>query len=119
MMGQNITDWISLGSLIESETNFSNYRHDIGVYRANLNGEVVYIGKATELENGGFRKRLRDYTRVSDSARRFPAGQKMYLYRNEIRIEIRIFPRSNSSILLIENLERQLILEMSPKWNSL
>ena len=61
--------WNTLGLLTEDTTDFSAYTKDIGVYRAILNGKVVYIGKATELENGGFRKRLRDYTRISTSAR--------------------------------------------------
>ncbi|HIJ47941.1 MAG TPA: hypothetical protein HPP72_07970, partial [Gammaproteobacteria bacterium] len=40
-------DWIALGGLTETSTDFSDYSNDIGVYRAILNGEVVYIGKAT------------------------------------------------------------------------
>ena len=48
-------DWLPLGALSET-SDFSDYRKDIGVYRAIFNGEAVYIGKATELYNGGFRK---------------------------------------------------------------
>ncbi len=63
-----ITSWIPLGLLTEDTTDFSDYSNDIGIYRAILNDVIVYIGKATELNNGGFRKRLRDYTRISPSA---------------------------------------------------
>ena len=62
-MAYNMTEnlnWVSLGALSEATSEFSDYSRDIGVYRAILNGKVVYIGKATELSNGGFRKRLRD-----------------------------------------------------------
>jgi hypothetical protein len=52
--------WIPLGLLTAVSTDFSTYSRDIGIYRANLNDEVVYIGKVTQLENGGLRKRLRD-----------------------------------------------------------
>jgi excinuclease UvrABC nuclease subunit len=90
--------WIPLGLLTETSTDFSIYSKDIGVYRAILNDEIVYIGKATELENGGFRKRLRDYTRSSASARKYPAGELMYSNRNNVYIEITLFERAIESI---------------------
>ena len=110
--------WVSLGALSETTTDFSDYSNDIGVYRAIFNGEVVYVGKATELHNGGFRKRLRDYTRSSNSARNYPAGELMYRNKNEIQIEIVIFERHTDSILAIEELEIALITAIKPKWNS-
>jgi len=110
--------WISLGALTETTTNFSDYSKNIGVYRATLNGKVVYIGKATELNNGGFRKRLRDYTRSSSSARSYPAGELMYKHRNEIQIEIIVFDDNLKAIVDIEALEIKLIREEIPIWNS-
>jgi len=109
--------WIPLGTLTETSTDFSTYSNDIGVYRAILNNEVVYIGKATELENGGFRKRLRDYTRSSVSARNYPAGELMYSNRDNLFIEIVLFSRNVESIPEIEALESLLIREMKPIWN--
>ena len=85
--------WTPLGPLSEAITDFSKYYKDIGVYRAILNNEIMYIGKTTELLNGGFRKRLRDYTRTSDSARNYPSGRLMHHHRNEVCIEILIFNR--------------------------
>ena len=110
--------WIPLGLLTETSTDFSNYSQDIGVYRAILNDEVVYIGKATELKNGGFRKRLRDYTRPSSSARNYPAGELMYSNRSTLQIEIVVFNRTMESIPEIEALEAQLIREIKPIWNN-
>ena len=112
-------NWISLGTLTETSTDFSDYSKDIGIYRAFLNRELVYIGKATELNNGGLRKRLRDYTRSSSSARNYPAGELMYKLRNEIQIDIIVFEKSLESIPDIETLEARLIREESPTWNSL
>jgi excinuclease UvrABC nuclease subunit len=109
--------WIQLGLLTEVSTDFSIYSKDIGIYRAILNDEVVYIGKATELENGGFRKRLRDYTRSSTSARNYPAGELMHSNRDNLHIEIVLFERTLESIPKIESLETQLIREMKPIWN--
>jgi len=110
--------WIPLGLLTETTTDFSTYSKDIGIYRAILADEVVYIGKATELDNGGLRKRLRDYTRSSTSARNYPAGQLMYANRNNIRIEIVVFNRSLGSVPEIDALEAQLIREIKPIWNN-
>jgi excinuclease UvrABC nuclease subunit len=111
-------NWIPLGLLTETSTDFSNFSQDIGIYRAILNDEVVYIGKATELKNGGFRKRLRDYTRSSPSARNYPAGELMYSNRNNLQIEIAVFSRTTESIPEIEALEAQLIRETKPNWNN-
>lgn len=111
--------WIPLGPLNERMTDFSKYRKNIGVYRANLNGNIVYIGKATEFRNGGFRKRLRDYTRRSISARNYPAGRLMYTHRDDIEIDIWIFPSAASSIPRINIIEQQLIDQVRPEWNFL
>ena len=111
-------NWIALGLLNESSNDFSEYSKDIGVYRAILNEKVVYIGKATELSNGGFRKRLRDYTRRSNSARNYPAGVLMHKHKDKIEIEIMIFERTLDSISGIETLETKLIKELNPAWNN-
>lgn len=112
-------EWVTLGPLNEAETDFSKYSKDIGVYRARLNDVVVYIGKATELNNGGFRKRLRDYTRKSDSARNYPSGRMMYENRNKVIIDIIIAERSGAGIIFTERLEIELITEHKPAWNNL
>ncbi len=110
--------WLKLGLLSEETTDFSNYRKDIGLYRAILDEEIVYIGKATELHNGGFCKRLRDYTRNSDSSRNYPTGRMMYQYKDKLQIEILIFERKDEFVPDINALEKQLIQQYKPKWNN-
>lgn len=110
--------WISLGPLTETTTDFSIYSNDIGIYRAILHGEVVYIGKATELNNGGFRKRFRDYTRSSNSARNYPAGELMHRHQNDIQIYIIVFEKTPESNYNISAQETQLIKDLKPTWNS-
>ncbi len=109
--------WIKLGFLNESDNDFAQYNKDIGIYKAILDEKIVYIGKATELNNGGFRKRLRDYTRDSDSGRDYPAGRYMYNYKEEIVIEIILMNRTDQGISEAEQLEKSLILELDPIWN--
>jgi excinuclease UvrABC nuclease subunit len=111
--------WQDIGLLNESTTDFSIYNRDIGIYKAELNGELVYIGKATELSNGGFRKRLRDYTRESDSARNYPSGRLMHENKDEIIISIHICERSQQGIIEAEILEKEQIKRHDPVWNKL
>ena len=111
-----MNQWIKLGYLDESDNDFSMYRLDIGVYKAILYGQVVYIGKATELENGGFRKRLRDYTRKSNSARDYSSGKKMYENKNNIIIEIFILERNKNGIKKSGDLEKYFIKKFDPLW---
>lgn len=109
-------NWIKLGFLNESNCDFAIYYKQIGLYRATLNDIIVYVGKATEINNGGFRKRLRDYTRESNSARNYPSGVMMNTHQSELLIEILPLNKSTSSIATMED---EVILTMKPKWNEL
>ncbi|MGE6384037.1 MULTISPECIES: GIY-YIG nuclease family protein [Alteromonadales] len=108
-----MSQWIYVGWLDESNCDFSRYNKCIGVYKGELKGELVYIGKATERNNGGFRKRLRDYTRISQSARGYSAGDNMFKNKQIIKISIQVV----STVKEAENLEIQLIKKLKPKWN--
>jgi len=114
-----MSNWIKIGILDESDCDFSEHNFNIGVYRAKLDNEIVYIGKATELNNGGFRKRLRDYTRKNDSARNYPSGKKMYANREKIIIEIFIVEHSSKGQKEATELEKKFIDEFKPIWNKL
>ena len=78
--------WTRIGVL--ETVHLTPYNRYVGVYRAFLNGRLVYIGRAIEWNNGGFRKRLSDYRRESDSARKHNSGKLMYQNRKELEIEI-------------------------------
>jgi len=111
--------WIELGFLNENNCDFSKYNKDIGLYRAKLKDKIVYIGKATELKNGGFRKRLRDYTRNSNSARKSESGRLMNKNQNQIIIEVLIFERNEKIIPSINAREQKEIDILQPEWNKI
>lgn len=70
--------WRCLGKLEDlTIENLRPFNKSIGLYKAMENGAVKYIGRAIEYNNGGFRKRLRDYVRPSDSGRKHQSGQNM------------------------------------------
>ncbi|WP_144370078.1 hypothetical protein [Myxococcus stipitatus] len=107
-------DWTNRRPLTD---NFSDLRESVGVYRAWFEGSIVYIGRATEWSNGGFRKRLRDYTRQGDGNRQSPAGQLMYLNREVITINVLVTGRDRDAAFAAHHLETILIAKYNPPWN--
>lgn len=83
--------WQYLGTL--STASLSNLSNSVGLYKAELGGKVVYIGRAVEYSNGGLRKRLSDYTRESDSSRKHTSGQLMNQHASQLSIDILITER--------------------------
>lgn len=108
-------EWKYIGIL--SETTDIDLPNEVGLYRAKLNGKVVYIGRAIEYSNGGLRKRLRDYTRASNSARKHGSGRLMNEHQDELRIEILIVGNSEDDAKLTRELERAFIAKYKPAWN--
>lgn len=93
------------------------YNKSVGVYKAEIGGEIKYIGRAIELYNGGFRKRIRDYTRDSDSARKHQSGKNMHEYADKIRISFLVIGDDREDIGLTMAIEEALIQKYKPEWN--
>lgn len=105
------TSWRLIGTLETAE--LSPLSNSIGIYRASLDSTTVYIGRAIEISNGGFRKRLRDYTRKSDSARRTDSGRSMHDHANRLTIAI----LETQTVEAAKRLERHFIGKYQPSWN--
>lgn len=121
-MGGRTTDqWdsteINIGILGTLQGSLTRYNRCVGVYKAYYRGKLVYIGRALELTNGGFRKRLTDYIRESDSARGTGSSSKMNMYKNEINIGIIIVGTDEKAIEITTQLEKMLIGKYRPEWN--
>lgn len=95
----------------------SRYSHSVGLYKAEMNGEVMYVGRAIEYSNGGIRKRLSDYTRDSDSARKHTSGRMMHANASDLSIYILVVGSDASAAEATRKLERYFIAKYSPKWN--
>jgi excinuclease UvrABC nuclease subunit len=89
----------------------------VGLYRALLDGDVMYIGKAYEHANGGFRKRLADYTRASDSGRRTGAGPRMFEHRDQLMIDVLVTGEDAGAAIAAIQLEHPFINRYDPPWN--
>lgn len=110
--------WVSLGTLSNlTLDDLRPYNHSVGLYKAEINGKIYYIGRAIEYYNGGFRKRLRDYVRDSDSARTHKSGGKMNENAHRIRISILVVGNTESDVETTKQLEKALIMKYTPEWN--
>ena len=85
-------EWQCIGKL--KDANLTPYNSCVGLYRHVVNGTTKYVGRAIELNNGGFRKRLSDYRRESNSARKHASGRT--IYENLDRIETYILVVGNT-----------------------
>jgi len=113
--------WMRLGKLEDlTIENLKPYNKSIGLYKATENGTVKYIGRAIEYNNGGFRKRLRDYVRPSDSGRKHQSGQSMNANAENLVIFILIVGNSAAQVETVKQLEKVMIQHygsVSEIWN--
>lgn len=102
--------WIRLGNLKNlTLDNLKPYNKYIGLYKGIVDGNVKYIGRAIEYNNGGFRKRLRDYVRPSDSGRKHQSGQTMNANASNIDIYILVMGNSADEVTTVKELELKMI----------
>ena len=82
-------EWIELGRLADlTSEKVRHLRNAVGFYRfIDENGKDVYLGKAVEFSNGGIAKRLMDYIRSSDSARKHGSGQAIHSRRETLNVK--------------------------------
>ncbi|MBP2028703.1 hypothetical protein J2Z35_002533 [Acetoanaerobium pronyense] len=117
--GKSINEWKAkwqgIGYL--KSANLTPYNKCVGLYRHRVNGNIVYVGRAIELNNGGFRKRLSDYRRESDSARKHESGKTINDHLDEIVTDILIVGETEEAIKTTKLLENAFIGEYNPIWN--
>jgi hypothetical protein len=106
--------WQFVGSLHQD---FSHYSDSVGLYRADMGGQVAYIGRAIEWNNGGLRKRLRDYTRDSDSSRGHGSGRLMNQHASDLSISVLVVGSDEHAAEITRKLEIMMIGLHQPRWN--
>ena len=109
-------EWICIGSL--KTANLTPYNHCVGLYKHVVNGKTMYVGRAIELHNGGFRKRLSDYRRESNSARKHLSGRAINEHLDEITTYILVVGDTEEAVAETKKLEGQFIAYYGfPEWN--
>lgn len=116
---RTISDWEHIGCLGElyDQGRLSEWNDCIGLYMHKINGKVMYIGRAIEYNNGGFRKRLSDYCRDSGSARKHPSGQKIYANRYRIQTYLLVVGNDEAAKAKTILLEKLFVGQFNPPWN--
>jgi len=107
--------WRYIGTL--DNVDDRDLRHLVGIYKAVLKGEIVYIGRAVEFSNGGLKKRLADYTRESDSGRKHKSGQLMHQNASDLKMYIMVTGSDSEASDKARELEIELINRYQPAWN--
>ena len=109
-------EWICIGPL--KIANLTPYNHCVGLYRNVVNGKTMYVGRAIELHNGGFRKRLSDYRRESNSARKHLSGRTINENLDKITTYILVIGDTEEAVAETKKLEGQFIAYYGyPEWN--
>ena len=111
--------WEYIGNLYDAymRNKLHKYSKQIGLYAHKINGEVKYIGRATEYNNGGLSKRLSDYCRLNGSARKHPSGQKIYENRRKIETFVLVVGNDEEAKQKTIELEKKYIKKYNPSWN--
>lgn len=107
--------WVCIGPL--KTANLTPYNHCVGLYRHVINGETVYVGRAIELNNGGFRKRLSDYRRESDSGRTHTSGRLINQNLSKITTYVLVVGDTKEDVETTKELEKLFVKKYNPKWN--
>lgn len=109
-------EWKCIGPL--KTANLTPYNHCVGLYRHVVRGKTMYVGRAIELNNGGFRKRLSDYRRDSDSARKHSSGKTINSHLDEITTYILVVGNTEEAVEITKRLEHLFIAKYNyPEWN--
>ena len=107
--------WTCIGPL--KTANLTPYNHCVGLYRHVIKGETVYVGRAIELNNGGFRKRLSDYRRESDSGRTHTSGRLINQNLSKIITYVLVVGDTEEAVKTTKELEKLFVKKYNPKWN--
>lgn len=91
----------------------SDLRHQVGLFQARLGGTIMYIGKAVEVDNGGFRKRLSDFRRPSPSAREHYGAMRICDHLHDLDLQVLI----TGTVEIAELLRSAMIARHLPPWN--
>ena len=112
-------NWKHIGCLGELYDNkkLGEWSSYVGLYMHKMNGEIMYIGRAIEYNNGGFRKRLSDYCRPNGSARVHPSGQKIFANRYNLQTYLLIVGTDAAAATKTKLLEEVYVAKYNPPWN--
>lgn len=93
------------------------YRGVAGLYRANLNGQTMVIGMASERQGGRLSKRLSDFIRPSKSGRNHRVGAYIHNNADVLELQVLLIGRNYSDLRLCHPLRKAMIELHKPRIN--
>lgn len=116
--GRSIQDWDN--DWVHVEGGFTRYhpqyRHEVGLYRAVLHGEVTAIGAGVS-RDGGLAKRLSDFRRPGNHERDHNLGREIYAHLDVADLEVLITGSDWVARDIAVRLTRPMIVMHKPRWN--
>ncbi len=91
-------------------------RGKAGLYRATLNGEIMFIGKGAGIRTGLF-ERLYDLRRPGDSGRRYRAGQYINAHLDKLGLQVAVMGSDGAARALTSKLLWPMIRRHRPRLN--
>ncbi|MCR5456940.1 MAG: hypothetical protein K6F14_02565 [Clostridiales bacterium] len=105
----------SLGTLGNvSLEELSSFTHSIGLYIMTCRGVPVYIGRAIEFNNGGLRKRIRDYQRGANT---HSSGKWIQEHQDDLKLYIIELGHTGEDVDFVKDSEETMISRIYTKLN--
>jgi len=108
------TDWVHIkNGFRETQKELTGL---LGLYRAILDDQTKYIGESVQI-NEGLKKRLRDYSRKSDSSRDHYGAERIFENRDKVECEILVIGVDDDAVGATQELKALMIALYEPQWN--
>lgn len=89
----------------------------VGLYRAVLNGQIVYIGRGVQTKKHGLYTRLLDFQGKLSKAGDHYAGRKIWAHQKQLKLEILDLGWGWASVKLTMKLRPRMVARHRPEWN--
>lgn len=115
--GKSLQDWNREWRQIEGglRLHHPELRHVVGLYRFSLSGSIKVLGKGTD-KSAGLAKRLSDFRRLSDSARKHHAGLLAHEHLDDLTVEVLITGTGAKAREIARRLRAPMIRLHQPAW---
>jgi len=117
--GKTLSEWDLKWKRLEGGFRIvhSDLSKKVGLFRARLGSHIIAIGVGRELDNGGLRKRLSDFRRISKSGRDHKFGLFINEHLHELTAEVLVTGSDEAAKSLATALKKPMIERHKPSEN--
>ena len=105
-------NWVTIPNWYN--TGLVGFSKPLGLIRARLNNEIMFIGYTTSISGGGLGGRISAYRSPKGTGQKHHAGRQIYGHRDVIEMQIAVLDLPAHEI---ERGAKSLIRKHEPKWN--